>query len=183
VIAVALLLAAFQAAGGTSGQERAGGAEGGAAVERQAPREEAFKMIDAYVLSNIQESLQLTDEQFVKLLPLVKRLQNDRRDLVVRRQQALQELRRLLGAGAATEPKVEDLLKRVKAAENDEVSMVRRDRDAVDAALSPLQQAKYRILEIDVERKIRALMNQIRSENRGQGPRENRRPNQRQPQP
>ena len=37
-----------------------------------APREEIFRMIDAYVVSNMQESLGLSDEQFVKLLPLVK---------------------------------------------------------------------------------------------------------------
>jgi hypothetical protein len=156
-------------------------APGPAGQER--PREEAFKMIDAYVMSNIQESLQLTDDQFVKLLPLVKRLQGDRRDLAVRRQQSLMELRRLLAAGAATEPKVEELLKAVKAAESDEIAVVQRDRDAVDAALTPLQQAKFRILEVEVERKIRELMNQIRAERRGQGQGQPRRPGARPPLP
>jgi len=150
----------------------------GAAVLAQGagPREEAFKMIDAYVVSNLQESLQLTDEQFVKLLPLVKRLQSDRRDLALRRQQALQELRRLLATGSATEPRVYELLKQVKSVETDEATVARRDREAVDAALSPLQQAKFRILEIDVERKIREVMNQIRAERRGGGPGQARRP-------
>ena len=50
------------------------------------PREEAFRMIDAYFLSNLQESLGLTDEQFVRLLPNVKRLQNDRRQYAQRPQ-------------------------------------------------------------------------------------------------
>ncbi len=39
------------------------------------PREEAFRMVDAYVVSNMQESLGLSDEQFAKAIPLVKKLQ------------------------------------------------------------------------------------------------------------
>ena len=67
------------------------------------PREEAGRMIDAYVISNLQESLGLTDDQFVKLLPLVKRLQSDRREAMQRRMRALGEIRRLLKSGSATE--------------------------------------------------------------------------------
>jgi Spy/CpxP family protein refolding chaperone len=181
VIAGLLGLALFASlAVGGAGQERAGAAEG-AATARRAPRDEAFKMIDAYMVSNLQESLELTDPQYVKLLPLVQHLQSDRRAVLVRKQQALMELRRVLAAGAATEPKVEELLKEVKGAETDESSLLRKDRDAVDAALTPLQQAKFRILEIDVERKIREVMNEIRAERRGQAPA--RRPGARSPQP
>jgi Spy/CpxP family protein refolding chaperone len=133
------------------------------------PRDEAFKMIDAYIVSNLQESLDLTDDQFVKLLPLVKRLQTDRRALVQRRQQALMELRRLLASGDATEARVTELLGEVKAAERDEPGLLRKDRDAIDAVLSPVQQAKFRVLEVEVEHKIRELMTQIRTERRKQG--------------
>jgi len=133
------------------------------------PRDEAFKMIDAYIVSNLQESLDLTDDQFVKLLPLVKRLQTDRRALVQRRQQALMELRRLLASGDATEARVTELLGEVKAAERDEPGLLRKDRDAIDAVLGPVQQAKFRVLEVEVEHKIRELMSQIRTERRKQG--------------
>jgi Spy/CpxP family protein refolding chaperone len=145
------------------------GAEGGRAGERRAPRDEAFKMIDAYIVSNLQESLDLTDEQFVKLLPLVKRLQTDRRSALQRRQQPLMELRRLLASGGATEAKVTELLREVKAAEAEEPGLLRKDRDAIDAVLSPLQQAKFRVLEVEVEHKIRELMTQIRAQRRNQG--------------
>ena len=133
------------------------------------PRDEAFKMIDAYIVSNLQESLDLTDDQFVKLLPLVKRLQTDRRAVLQRRQQALMELRRLLASGGATEARVTELLGEVKAAEKDEPGLLRKDRDAIDAVLSPVQQAKFRVLEVEVEHKIRELMTQIRTERRNQG--------------
>lgn len=131
-------------------------------VRRQ--REEAFRMIDAYIVSNLQESLLLSDDQFARLLPLVKRLQRDRREMVQRRIQALMELRRSMAQGVATEARVEELLRELKAVETQEPAAIRRDMEAIDALLSPLQQAKYRLLEVEVERKLRALM---RAQKRG----------------
>ncbi len=133
------------------------------------PREEAFRMIDAYLVSNLQESLGLSDEQFVRLLPMVKRLQNDRRQLAQRRQRALQEMRKLLQSGAATEGRLEELLRELKAVEGEQPSVVRRDLDAIDGVLTPVQQAKYRILELEVERKIRDVMTQMRGQTRPPG--------------
>jgi hypothetical protein len=42
-------------------------------------RDETFRLMDAYLISNLQESLGLSDEQFGRALPLVKKLQSDRR--------------------------------------------------------------------------------------------------------
>ena len=61
----------------------------------------------------------------------------------------------MLEAGGATEARVADLLKEVRAAEAEQAETIRQDMDAIDAALTPLQQAKYRLLEGEVERKIR----------------------------
>jgi len=130
------------------------------------PREEAFKMVEAYVVSNLQESLGLTDDQFAKLLPHVKRLQKDRRDLSQRRGRAMGELRRVLESGAATEARVVELMKEVRAVEAEQPETVRRDMEAIDGVLTPVQQAKFRLLEVEVERKIRALMNDLRAPNR-----------------
>lgn len=138
-------------------------------AEPRRPREEAFRMIDAYLVSNLQESLGLTDEQFVRVLPMVKRLQTDRRRYAQRRQRALQELRRALQAGGATESRVEELLREVKAVETEGPPVLHRDLEAIDAVLSPVQQAKYRILELEVERKIRDIMSQMRKGGRGPG--------------
>jgi hypothetical protein len=141
-------------------------AQSPAEPETRRPREEAFRMIDAYFVSNLQESLGLTDEQFVRVLPLVKRLQNDRRQFILRRQRALAELRRLLKSGGATEGRVEELLREVKGVEAEEAPTVRRDLDAIDGVLSPVQQAKYRILELEVERKIHEIMMEMRGQAR-----------------
>ena len=129
----------------------------------QAPaRDEAFRMIDAYVVSNLQDSLALSDDQFVKLLPIVKRLQNERRDLLQRRQQMLRELRQTLLSGAATETAVTERLKDLKGIEAELPDRERRNIEAIDAVLNPLQQAKFRLMEAEIEQRIRELLRQMR---------------------
>jgi Spy/CpxP family protein refolding chaperone len=137
------------------------------------PRDEAFKMVDAYIVSNLQDSVGISDEQFARILPLVKRLQNDRRDLAQRRGRALSEMRRALESGSATEARVLELLKDVKAVESSQHETIRRDMDAIDQVLTPIQQAKFRLLEGEVERKIRSLMEGLREGNRAPGRRRN----------
>jgi Spy/CpxP family protein refolding chaperone len=127
-------------------------------------------MIDAYLVSNLQESLGLTDDQFVKLLPLVKRLQTDRRSFQQRRMQALRDLRQLLRSGTATESRIEALLGEVKAVEAEEPSAIKKHLDAIDATLDPVQQAKYRVLEVEVEQKLRQILAEARRQNRPAAP-------------
>jgi len=126
------------------------------------PREEAFRMVDAYLVSNLQESLGLTDEQFAKSIPLVKRLQSEKRQYLLERTRTVREMRRLLQRGGATETQVLDLLRQVKALDADGPTRTRKNLDALDAMLSPLQQAKYRVLELEVEQRMRELMNRVR---------------------
>ena len=123
-------------------------------------------MVDAYMVSNLQESLGLTDEQFVKALPLVKRLLSERREVAERRRETLRDLRQMLQSGAATEAKVAERLREVKALETDECEKTRRNRDGVDSVLTPLQQAKFRVMEVEIEQKIRELLNQARQRRR-----------------
>lgn len=157
-LVVALVLAA--AARSALGQGAAARPQPSPAADDR--REDIFKMIDAYVISNLQESLGLSDEQFVKLLPLVKKLQSDRRGFLVRRQQALNQLGRVLNSGTATEARVAELLRELKTIEADEPAQIRRDADAIDASLTPLQQAKYRVLELQLERRMREALAQVR---------------------
>jgi Spy/CpxP family protein refolding chaperone len=126
------------------------------------PGEDAAKMVDAYVVSNLQESLGLSDEQFVKLLPLVMRLQSDRREYMLGRRRSLRELRRLLESGTATETQVAERLREVKRFENEGATKVHNTSESIDDALTPLQQAKLRVLEADIERKIRDILGQVR---------------------
>ena len=130
-------------------------------------REEAFRMVDAYVVSNLQESLGLSDEQFAKAIPLVRKLQRDRRDYLIERVRVVREMRRLLRQGGAVEPQVLELLQQVKTLDAEGPERSRHDLEAFDAMLTPLQQAKYRVLEGEVEQRVRELMNRTRASRPG----------------
>lgn len=125
------------------------------------PRQEIFRMVDAYIVSNLQESLGLTDEQFAKLIPLVKRVQKNRREFNQKRQAIIRELRTSFQAGTATEARVGELMKELKALEVEGPQSLKKDQDAIDAALNPVQQAKYRVLEFNVDQRIRGLMGRL----------------------
>jgi hypothetical protein len=139
---------------------------GGASAEAQvrsprpgeAKREEVFRLVDAYVVSNLQDGLGLSDDQFVTVLPLVKKLQTERRDYLLGRARMLRELRRLMRAGNPPEPAIVRELGELKALESDGPARVKRSADALDAALSPVQQVKFRLLELEVEQRMRALL-------------------------
>ena len=134
----------------------------------RAAREEAFRMVDAYVVSNLQESLGLSDEQFAKAIPLVKKLQHERREYIVERGRLVREMRRLLQQGGAVEPQVLELLKQAKALDAEGPERSRRSLEALDALLTPLQQAKYRVLESEVEQRMRELLSRARAARPGQ---------------
>jgi hypothetical protein len=129
-------------------------------------REEAFRMVDAYVVSHLQESLGLSDEQFAKAVPLVTRLQRERREYLMGRVRLMREMRRLLREGGSVEAKVLEKLEEYKKLEAEAPDRIQRSLEALDAMLTPLQQSKYRVLEADVEQRMRALAARAREASR-----------------
>ncbi len=127
-------------------------------------RDELVKLVDAYLLSNLQENLSLSDEQFVKILPLVKRWQADRRAFQQRRMTTLGEMRRLFETGAATEPRLGEILRGLKQAELDEQAASHKNVEALDAQLSLVQQAKLRIFEVRVQQRLREIIERQRQQ-------------------
>jgi hypothetical protein len=127
-------------------------------------REELVKLIDAYVLSNMQESLGLGDEQFVRILPLVKKWQTNRRVHQQRRSSAIGEMRRLLERGAATEARLQELLGELKSTDADEQATQRQDLEAIDAQLSVEQQAKLRVFEARIQERLREILQRRRDQ-------------------
>jgi Spy/CpxP family protein refolding chaperone len=160
-----VLLLAFAGAPAQAQEETAPGAE-------RPARAEAFKMVDAYVMSNLQESLGLTDDQFAKAIPLVKRLQTGRREYLLERTRKMREMRRLLREGGAREAQVVALLGEVKALDADGPATARRNLEALDAVLTPVQQAKFRVLELEVEQRLRELVRRAAPRAGARGPRE-----------
>ena len=139
---------------GVAGQEGDPGRQRGG----QERRDEACRMVDAYVIANIQESLGLDDDTYVKVIPLVNKLQKVRREYFQERAQMQRRMRVLLHSGTATEAQVQEMLTSFKTLEREGPKRIRKHMDELDAFLTPLQQAKYRVFEVEVEHRLRGLM-------------------------
>jgi hypothetical protein len=135
----------------------AGGPPGGTSP-RQERKDEAFRMVDAYVVANIQESLGLDEDTYVRIIPVVTKLQKVRREFWEERGRMQRRMRHLLGSGTATEAQVQELLESMKALEREGPERIRQQMEELDALLTPLQQAKYRVFEADVEHRLRELL-------------------------
>lgn len=136
------------------------------------PREEIFRMVDEHMANNLQEKLGLTGDQLGRTLPLVRRLHADRRRFAEQRMRALHQMKRTVRAGAISDTRAAEMLHELKAVEAEEAAAIRAGQDAVDAVLTPAQQLKYRILETEIEHRLRELMARVRAQRRDRpGPR------------
>ncbi|HEY7411137.1 MAG TPA: hypothetical protein VII13_10370 [Vicinamibacteria bacterium] len=118
-------------------------------------RERIARMIEEHFARRLREDVGLGAEQVERIMPMVRRLQQERRQAREARLRALQELRRVLASGTATEARVAGLVQSLRAQEREAPERVRRGMDEIDAQLTPVQQAKFRILEVALERKVR----------------------------
>jgi TolA-binding protein len=135
--------------------------------------EDAARLVDAYLVMQLQDRLELTTEQFAKVLPLVQRLQDDRRQYERRRYESLHKLRQMLNRGGASEADITAILREIKKIEAEAPLAIHKDIEALDAVLGLLQQAKYRVLETEVERRIKTIRDRVRApmrERRAQEP-------------
>jgi hypothetical protein len=131
-------------------------------------REELNEMLDAYLLMKVQERMGLTDEQLLKVMPLVRKYHCDRRDLEHRRFHLLMGMRQTLASGSARDEQFAKPLADLKAVEAELRNTTQRDLEAIDDALTPVQQVKYRLLEFEIDRHLRELRHRAR-ERRGVG--------------
>jgi hypothetical protein len=133
---------------------------------RGKPREEIFRMVDSYVASNLQATLGLNEDQLARTLPVVRRLHADRRRFAERKIRALHQMKRMAREGTISEARAAELLQELKAAEAEESTAIRAGQDALDALLTPVQQVKYRVLESQIEHRVRELMARVRAQRR-----------------
>lgn len=166
-----LLPAALALAVGTAAAQDSRSGVGDASHPREGERrgrarEEIFRILDAHIADNLQEKLGLTDEQLARALPLVRRLHAERRRFAERKIRAFHMMRRLARSASISDARAAELLQMVKTAEAEEDAALRSGQDAVDAVLTPAQQVRYRILEAEIEQRLRELMVRVRAERR-----------------
>ena len=125
---------------------------------------EVVNMLDAYAIVQAQEALQLGDEQYGEFVSRLKRLQQTRRRNQQQRAAILQELRRLSAPQVTPvdEPAIRDRLAALANLEDAASAEVRKAYEALDQILDARQQARFRLLEEQLERRKIDLLQRAR---------------------
>ena len=147
-------LSVFAMAAGSTAQNR----------ERnpQPNRQEVEGMMEAYILSKLQDSLDLTDEQFGAMVVAQTKLSDTRRGFRRDRMQVLRRIRQTLQRDQAGESELQPLLSELDTLRDEFASNEKSHYAAIDDILDIRQRARYRILEVELQRRLGEMMRQVR---------------------
>ena len=125
---------------------------------------EVVNMLDAYAIVQAHEALQLSDQVYGEFVSRLKQLQQVRRRGVQGRNGILQELRRLTSAQGAPvdDAAIRERLQALADHEDRAARQVRQAYRALDEVLDPRQQARFRLLEEQLERRKIDLLQRAR---------------------
>jgi hypothetical protein len=137
----------------------------GAAAPDSATPAEIQRLFDAYVVMQAQKELELSDDQFPRFVARVRTLQDVRRRGQMQRGRMLQELRRLSQA-TGQDDALRTQLKALNDLDTRVETEVRQALDGVDQVLDLRQQARFRLLEEQMERRKVELLMRARQANR-----------------
>ena len=124
---------------------------------------ELINMLDTYAIVQAQDALQLADTQYGQFVTRLKQLQQIRRRNTQKRNQIIQELRRLTQDATLDETTVRARLKALSDQEASAAEELRRAYATLDAVLDLRQQARFRIFEDRMERQKLDLLMRART--------------------
>jgi hypothetical protein len=130
---------------------------------------EIQKLFDAYMVMEAQEALALNEQQYPQFLTRLRALQETRRRNQQLRNQLMQQLQRLTNPRVQQAPD-ENVIKERLAALHDletrSADEMRRAYASIDEVLDVRQQARFRVLEEQLERRKVELLTRARQQNR-----------------
>jgi hypothetical protein len=135
------------------------------------------QLFDAMLVMQAQKALSLNDQQYAQFLTRVQRLQEARRRHQTERVRLINELQRMTNPRNPQPPAEAEVKERLSALhelESRTAADLRRAYDGVDEVLNPLQQARFRVLEEQIERRKLELVGRAR-QNNPKRPNQNRR--------
>ena len=155
---------------GQSGKARRGQRNPQRPPNRGGPRNNVAPIqdvVEGFYVSRFQRELELDDSQFAKVLPALRESLEKRTELGRRRSQELGQLRQALRSGASDD----DIVEKIRNVDQTDLELRAVQENllkAVDPELSPTQRARLRIVQPDLEQRIRGLIE--RSRNPGRRP-------------
>jgi Spy/CpxP family protein refolding chaperone len=105
-------------------------------------------------LLRLTQALDLTEDQTSRIFPFINKIEKEK--LAIQRQMTsdIQELRRVLSAGTVPETEIIPLVGRIKASQGRVKELDAESEAFLEKQLSPLQQGRYVIFQIDFYRML-----------------------------
>ncbi len=145
---------------------------------------EIQKLFDAYLVMEAQQALQLSDQQYPQFLTRLRTLQDARRRTLQERNQLMGQLQRLTNprlSKPVDESEITARLTSLQELESRTAAEMRKAYHALDEVLDVRQQARFRVLEEQIERRKIELLMRARQQNRLNNTRPNQAPPKRPP--
>jgi len=162
---VGLVLALCLASPAAAQRQRAAAGQ----PQREIAVAEIQRLFSAYAVMQSQEALGLSDDQFARFLPRMRAVQDVRRRLDAERARITVDLARMAAPSQTTldEPGLSAKLKELADLEARSAAELKAAYEALDQTLDLRQQARFRVFELQMERRKFDLMLRAR---RGQAP-------------
>ena len=119
-------------------------------------------VVEGFYVSRFQRELELDDNQFAKVLPALRHSLQKRTEIGRQWTRALTAMRQALRNGASDE----EMLERIREVDSADVELrtvQERLLREVDPVLTPTQRARLRIVQPNLERRIRNLIERSRN--------------------
>lgn len=123
------------------------------------------QLFDAMLVMQAQNALALNEQQYAQFLTRLKTLQDARRRNQQERVRLLNELQRMTNPRnpkPASEGDIKGRLDALHELESRAAADLRRAYDGVDEVLTPIQRARFRVLEDQIERRKLELVGRAR---------------------
>jgi hypothetical protein len=131
------------------------------------------QLFDAMLVMQAQDALSLNEQQYAQFLTRLRVLQETRRRHQQERARVINELQRLTNprnVEAAPEAELKTRLTSLQELEARSAAELRRAYSGIDEVLNPLQQARFRVLEEQIERRKLELIARARINNQQNRP-------------
>lgn len=121
-------------------------------------------MLDALALVQAEKNLHVSETQYPTFVTRLKNLHQTRKRNRHERIQLLRELQRMTSPqrGPADEPVVRERLKALRDHDDRAAAELRKSYDALDEVLDVRQQARFRVFELELERRKLDLLMRAR---------------------
>lgn len=130
---------------------------------------QVHQLFDAMLVMQAQDALALSEQQYAAFVSRAKALQDARRQNQQERARLIGELQRLTNPRNPKPVDDAELTQRLRALqelESRQAADLRRAYDGIDEVLNPLQQARFRVLEEQIERRKLELVGRARQNNK-----------------